>query len=50
MMSFNEFIEKYIVKNKRTSNIKIQQILSSSGLNDVGIYLRDGPFLADKEK
>ena len=25
----------------------MQQVLSSSGLNDVGIYLRDGPFLKD---
>ena len=43
-MSFNEFIKKYNLKNKATSNLKIQQIFSSLSLNDVGIYLRDGPF------
>ena len=47
MMSFNDFIEKYNSKNKATPNKNIQQILSSLGLNDVGIYLRDGPFLSD---
>ena len=35
------------MKNKATSNIKIQQVLSSLSLNDVGIYLRDGPFKPD---
>ena len=35
------------MKNKATSNIKIQQVLSSIGLNNVGIYLRDGPFDSD---
>ena len=28
-------------ENKATSNIKIQPVLSSIGLNNVGIYLRD---------
>ena len=46
-MTFNDFIKKYNLKNKPTSNIKIQQILSSLGLNDVGIYLRDGVFKSD---
>ena len=46
-MSFNEFIKKFNLKNKATSNIKIQQVLSSLSLNDVGIYLRDGPFESD---
>ena len=44
MMTFNEFIKKFNLKNKATSNIKIQQVLSSLSLNDVGIYLRDRPF------
>ena len=44
MMVFNDFVKKYKLKNKATSNIKIQQVLSSLSLNDVGIYLRDGPF------
>ena len=46
-MSVNDFIRKYSLKNKATSNIKIQQVLSSLSLNDVGICLRDGPFLGD---
>ena len=46
-MTFNDFIKKYKLKNKETSNLRIQQILSSLSLNDVGIYLRDGPFLSD---
>ena len=35
------------MRNKSTSNIKIQQVLSSLSLNDVGIYLRDEPFKSD---
>ena len=44
---FNDFIKKHNLKNKATSNIKIQQILSSLSLKDIGIYLRDGPFKSD---
>ena len=44
---FNDFVKKIDLKNKATSNIKIQQVLSSLSLNDVGIYLRDGPFSSD---
>ena len=47
MMSFNEFIKKHNLRNQATSNIKIQQVLNSVGLNNVGIYLRDGPFSTD---
>ena len=47
MMSFNDFVHCYTLKNKATSNIKIQQVLCSIGLNNVGIYLRDGPFESD---
>ena len=47
MITFNEFIKKYKLKNKPTSNIKFQQVLSSIFLNDVRIYLRDGPFKSD---
>ena len=32
---------------KATSNIRIYQALSSIGLDNVGIYLRDGPFSVD---
>ena len=46
-MSFNDFIKKYNLKNKATSNIKIQQVLDSIGLDNVNIYLRDGPFSSD---
>ena len=46
-MAFNEIIKKYKLKNKATSNIKIQQVLSSVGLNNVNFYLRDGPFSSD---
>ena len=47
MITFNDFIKKYKLKNKATSNIKIRQVLSSLSLNDVGIYLRDGLFESD---
>ena len=39
--------KKHNLRNKATSNIKIQQIFSSLSLDDVGIYLRDGLFLGD---
>ena len=47
MITFNDFIKQFNLKNKAASNIKIQNILSSLSLNDVGIYLRDGPFKSD---
>ena len=47
MMLFNEFIKKHNLRNKATSNIKIQQVLNSIGLNNIEIYLRDGPFSND---
>ena len=47
MITFNDFIKKFNLKNKATSNIKIQNILSSLSLNGVGIYLRDAPFKSD---
>ena len=46
-MSFNEFIKKHNLRNKATSNIKIQQVLNSIGLNNIEIYLGDGPFSSD---
>ena len=46
-MSFIDFVHKYKSKNKATSNIKIQQFLSSLGFTDVGIHSRDGPFKTD---
>ena len=47
MITFNDFIKKHNLRNKATSNIKIQQVLNSIGLNNVGIFLRDGPFRSD---
>ena len=47
MMTFNEFIKKHNLKNKATSNIKIQKVLDSLTINNVGIYLRDGLFSSD---
>ena len=47
MITFNDFFKKYKLKNKATSNIKIQQVLSSLSLDSVGIYSRDGPFSSD---
>ena len=47
MISFNDFVRKYDLKNKATSNIKIYQVLSSLGLTNVRNYLRDEPFKTD---
>ena len=47
MMTFNDFVQKCNLKNKATSNIKIQQVLSSIGLDNFGVYLRDGRFSSD---
>ena len=46
-MKFNEFIKKYKLKDKATSNVDINRVLSSLSLNEVGIYLRHGPFESD---
>ena len=48
MITFNDFVRKYDLKNKATSNIKIYEVLKKIGLvSKVGICLRDGPFLND---
>ena len=47
MMTFNDFVHKYKLKNKAATKIKVFQILSSTGSNNVGIYLRDGSFECD---
>ena len=47
MMSFKDFIHKLSLDNKATSNVKICQVLRSIGINNIGIYLRDGGFAAD---
>ena len=46
-MTFNDFVKKYNLKNKTTSNIKIQKVLTSIGLDNVTIYLRDVPFSSE---
>ena len=48
ILTFNDFIKKYNLKNKATSNIKIYEVLKNIGLDTkVGIYLRDGSFSTD---
>ena len=47
MMTFNDFFKKHILRNRARSNIKIQHVLSSLSLDDVGIYVSDGPFSSD---
>ena len=47
MMGFNDFVQKYNLRNKATSNIKIQKVLNSIGLDKINIYLTDGPFSSD---
>ena len=49
MITFNDFVKKFNLKNKATSNLKIYEVLKNIGLDTkVGIYLRDGPFSTDK--
>ena len=46
MITFNDFVQKHILKNNATSNIKINEVLKKIGLDSkVGFYLRDGDFL-----
>ena len=47
MTTFNDFVKNFDSKNKATSNIKIQKVLSSIGLDNVNSYLRDGLFSSD---
>ena len=47
--SFNDFVQNYKLKNKATSNKKIQQVFSSLTLNDIKIYLKDDPFSGEIE-
>ena len=37
MMSFNDFVLKYKLRNEATSKMRIQQVLPSIGLDSVGI-------------
>ena len=47
MLSSNDFIQKYSLKNKATANFKSQPVLSSLLLTVTGILLRDGAFHTD---
>ena len=47
ILTFNDFVLKHNLKIKATSNIKIQKVLTSIGLDNVNIYLRDGSFSSD---
>ena len=47
MMSFNDFVHRYKLKSKAISIIKTSQVLSSLSLNDLEIYIGDGPFSSD---
>ena len=47
MITFNDFMKKFNLKNKATSNIKKRQVLDSIRLDNVGIYLRDDKFKSD---
>ena len=45
MMTLNDFVQKYNLKNKATSNLKLYEVLKTIGLDsEVGIYLSDGSF------
>ena len=47
MITFNDFIKIYNLKNKATSNKKTKKVLSFIRLDNVGIYQRDGSFVSD---
>ena len=44
--SFKEFVEKYRLKNKATSNVKIKEILNEINI-PCGIYMRVDKFTTD---
>ena len=47
MLTFKGFVHKHNLRIKATTDIKIQQVPDSMRLNNVGIYLGDGPFSSD---
>ena len=49
LWSFTDFVREDDLKKRATSNIKIQEIPDSVGIDNVGIYLSDGPFSSDIE-
>ena len=46
-MTINDFYQKNNLKKEATNNIKIQRLFTSTGLDNVGTYLREGPFSSD---
>ena len=46
-MTFNDFVQKYKFKKRPTNIRNNYQVISSFSLNDVDIYLQDGPFSSD---
>ena len=46
-MTFDDFVHIFELKTKATSNTKRYQFLSSLELDNVGIYLQDGPSSTD---
>ena len=47
MITFSDFVHQYYLKNKIAQKIKLQNVLFSIGLDNVDIYVRDGPFSSD---
>ena len=47
MLSFKEFLAKYNLENKATTNIKIQQLLKELCMEETGIYMRDQELNSD---
>ena len=45
--NFNDFLLKYNLENKPTSNIKIQEVLKKLNLSKVRVYMRDDNFNTD---
>ena len=45
-LSFEEFVEKYGLKNEANSNVKIKEILDKLTI-PAGIYMRDDKFTTD---
>ena len=45
-LSFEEFVEKYGLKDEATSNVKLKEVLDKLTI-PVGIYMRDDKFTTD---
>ena len=47
MITLIDIVHNYILISKPISNVKTQQVLSSLSLNDIGVFLGDGPHETD---